>query len=472
MEAATRAEFQARVGLLKRSMATIEQPYLPTLLKDKMAKLPVDVRQALATEPIARTAFQEDLLRKREKDLRVAPSVMKAAMKVDERLVWTALDQEMRELSKLLPPSPDVASGMADTGPRPPAVRLLFKGNVNNPTEVVGPGFPSVFQGTLPRFEDRPQASSTGRRKALAAWLTRADHPLTARVMINRLWQNHFGRGIVATPSDFGFQGAEPTNPELLDWLATEFIGSGWRMKAMHKLMVTSATYRQSSVASPKTLKEDPENQLFSRMFRRRLEGEAVRDALLAASGRLDRREGGPSVFPDLPPGVATRGGWERSLSEADRDRRSIYVFVRRNLKYPLFDAFDAPDTNTTCPERNISVNAPQALMLLNSGLVLDLAQSFAGRLLGSVSEQRHDLNALVTTSYRLGLGRAPSAEELKRGVYFLETQAASLSTRTENPKLLNLPKPLPEGQDLALGAALVDYCHVLLNLNEFVFVD
>jgi hypothetical protein len=206
-------------------------------------------------------------------------------------------------------------------------------------------------------------------------------------------------------------------------------------------------------------------------MSRRRLEGEAVRDALLAVSGRLDQRKGGPSIFPELPPGVVTRGGWEPSPSQADRDRRSIYVFVRRNLKYPLFDAFDAPDTNTTCPERNITVNAPQALMLLNSGLVLDQARSFAGRLLGTVAERR-DPKALVTAAYRLALSRPPTADELARGVSFLEDQPAILSARADDPGKLDLPSPMPDGYGPAQGAALVDYCHVLLNLNEFVFVD
>src|SRR5436305_1658819 len=147
----------------------------------------------------------------------------------------------------------------------------------------------------------------------------------------------------------------------------------------MHRLMVTSATYRQSSLAPAKTLEDDPDNLLFGRMPRRRLEGEAVRDALLTVSGQLNLKPGGPSVFPDLPPGVQTRGGWTRSASAADRNRRSLYVFARRNLKYPLFDAFDAPDSNVTCPERNVSVNAPQALMLLNSDLILDLAPPLAG---------------------------------------------------------------------------------------------
>src|SRR5262249_3415254 len=156
-----------------------------------------------------------------------------------------------------------------------------------------------------------------------------------------------------------------------LDWLASEFVDRGWSQKAMHRLMVTSAAYRQSSTPTAGSIEADPDNALFSRMFRRRLEGEAVRDALLAAAGQPDRPVGGPSVYPALPPGIEPRGGWPRSASAADRQRRSLYVFAKRNLKYPLFDAFDAPDTNVTCPERNVSVNAPQALMLLNSGLVL-----------------------------------------------------------------------------------------------------
>ena len=183
-------------------------------------------------------------------------------------------------------------------------------------------------------------------------------------MIVNRvLWQGHFGRGIVSTPGDFGTQGSAPSHPELLDWLATEFIARGWSQKAMHRLMVTSATYRQSSQPSEKTLEADADNLLFSRMTRRRLEGEAVRDALLAVAGQLDTRIGGPSVYPDLPPGVDNRGGWPRSASQADRNRRSLYVFIKRNLKYPLFDAFDVPDTNLTCPERNIHLDdAPQAL--------------------------------------------------------------------------------------------------------------
>jgi len=312
---------------------------------------------------------------------------------------------------------------------------------------------------------------TTGRRRALAEWLMKPENPLPARVMANRLWRDHFGRGIVATPSDFGTQGAAPSHPELLDWLASEFVAQGWGLKAMHRLLVSSATYRQSSIPTAEALAADPENSLFSRMARRRLEAEAVRDAMLAAAGQLDLRVGGPSVFPELPPGIDPRGGWPRSASAADRNRRSLYVFAKRNLKYPLFDAFDTPDTNVTCAERNVSVNAPQALMLLNSALILDSARFLAGRVLAAAPD-RSDLSALVLGAYRGVLSRDPDAGEVERGVAFLEAEPELTSARAEDPNSLALPVPMPDGGDLAQGAALVDYCHVLLNLNEFVFVD
>ena len=168
---------------------------------------------------------------------------------------------------------------------------------------------------------------------------------------------------------------------------------------------------------------------------------------------------------------METRGGWTRSVDEKDRNRRSIYVFVRRNLKYPLFDAFDSPDTNTTCAERNVTVNAPQALMLLNSGLVMEQARAFAGRLLTTVKDP-NDPKSLVETTYRLAFGRSPQADELSRGLKFLQDQPGVLSERADDPKSLDLPAPMPDGYGPARGAALVDYCHAILNLNEFVFVD
>jgi hypothetical protein len=469
--ATIRAEHKARRDMVRKGLSEVERPYLETLLKDKLDKLPADVRKALLIDPEERTAAQEDLLKKYARETSVSPPAMAAVMTPADRRVWSELSGDMKVLDHAAPAASPAGSGMTDEGPEAPPVRLLAKGNFAMPAEVVDPGFPSVFKGSLPTFAARSTGATSGRRAALVEWLTRPDHPLTARVIVNRLWQGHFGRGIVATPSDFGTQGAEPSHPELLDWLATELIARGWSLKAIHRLMVTSATYRQSSKPTPRALEDDPDNTLFDRMNRRRLEGEAVRDALLSVAGTLDGRVGGPSVFPDLPPGVETRGGWARSASESDRNRRSVYVFVRRNLKYPLFDAFDMPDTNTTCPERNTSVNAPQALMLLNSDLVLDQARAFAGRLLRETPD-RNDPEALVSLAYRLTFGRPPRPEELSRGASFLRDQPALLSARLDRSDPRDLPRPTPDGYDLAQAAALVDYCHALMNVNEFVFVD
>jgi hypothetical protein len=438
-------EHRSRVAAVKREVQALERPHLAELIKDKLAKLPAEVRKAFATEPEKRSAFQEDLLEKFANAMAVDTKAMRAAMPPETRRLWEDRSRTMAALVKDAPPELPSASGMITSEAEAKPVRLLRKGNYVNLGEVVAPGFLSVLTpGRVSREEPRLG------RNALAEWLTRPEHPLTARVMVNRLWQGHFGRGIVATPSDFGTQGSPPTHPELLDWLACEFVARGWSLKAMHRLMVTSASYRQSSVPSARAREEDPDNVLFGRMPRRRLEAEAVRDALLAVSGQLDGRMGGPSVFPDLPPGITTRGGWTRSQSESDRNRRSLYVFVRRNLKYPLFDAFDSPDTNVTCPERNVSVNAPQALMLLNSDVVLAWARQFARRVEVEAAEPGYP-RALVRTAYRIGLGREPNEDEEERGARFLQQAGANGSTK---------------------GESLDDFCHTVLNLNEFVFVD
>jgi hypothetical protein len=290
----------------------------------------------------------------------------------------------------------------------------------------------------------KPSSRSTGRRTALADWLLRPQNPLTARVIVNRLWQHHFGRGLVATPSDFGAMGDEPTHPELLDWLATELIRSGWSLKAMHRLIVTSEAYRQSSRVAKDGLLLDPENTLLWRQNRRRLDGEAIRDALLAVSGRLNQAMGGPSVFPELPPELAklsSKGAvWPVSPKRADRERRSLYVFVRRNLRYPFFEVFDRPDTNVSCPRRPVTTIAPQALTLLNSGLPHDAARDLAARAAAEAGPARA---AQAEHMAVLALGRPPDVAERRMMAEFL-AQGDSLS-------------------HLALA---------LINANAFVYVD
>jgi hypothetical protein len=256
--------------------------------------------------------------------------------------------------------------------------------------------------------------------------------------MVNRIWQHHFGRGIVPTPSDFGLQGRRPSHPDLLDWLAGEFIACGWSIKQMHKLLLISAVYQQSGRPLSEALARDPENQLYSRHQRRRLEGEAVRDSLLAISGVLNREMGGPGVFPPIPEDVFKGSkGWSVSKNTSDQNRRSVYIFARRNLRFPFLEVFDAPDSNLSCPERPRSTSAPQSLTLLNADEVMAASQVTAARLMNEAPDEER-----ITLGYRLILGRRPTDREQALAREFLKTAPYS------------------------------ELCRALFNLNAFAYVE
>jgi hypothetical protein len=247
-------------------------------------------------------------------------------------------------------------------------------------TKEVRRGSVAIRDTAAARIVAPADIASTGRRTALAEWLASPENPLTPRVMVNRIWHYHFGRGIAGTPSDFGAMGERPINPALLDYLAATFVENGWSIKKMHRLIMLSNTYQESARPNPDAVKVDPEDRLAWRYNRHRLEGEAIRDSILEVSGRLNLKMGGPGVFPPLPAGVETRGGWKKDEEASEAERRSVYVFVRRNTRYPMFEVFDMPDTHESCPRRNATVTAPQALELLNNELVLDWSRSLAGR--------------------------------------------------------------------------------------------
>ncbi len=238
---------------------------------------------------------------------------------------------------------------------------------------------------------------------------------MTARVLVNRLWQGHFGQGIVATPNDFGAAGEKPTHPELLDWLAVEFVESGWSMKAMHRLMVTSAAYRQSALvdlnnaAQAKALAADSGNKLLWHARRQRLTGEALRDSVLFVAGHLNEKMYGPSARPELPEGLGNHA-WQPDPKPEDRNRRSIYVLAKRNLRLPMLDAFDLPDMHNSCARRSTTTTAPQALLMLNSDFVLTEATHWAQRLM---KEARTD-DALIAAAYTQAYARQPTAAELE----------------------------------------------------------
>jgi hypothetical protein len=333
---------------------------------------------------------------------------------------------------------------------------------------------------------EHPRASRTD----LASWLTREDNFLSTRVIVNRLWQHHFGRGLVETPSDFGRMGNPPSHPELLDWLSGELSRGGWSLKHMHRLMLASATYRQAShlhdgatsdasweqldvaVQSWQQAEEaDPENRLLWRANRQRLEGEAIRDAMLAASDRLSRGRGGRGVMPPLPEELVVtllKDQWQVSEDPEDHRRRSIYLFARRNLRYPLFEAFDRPDSNASCPRRSRSTIAPQALFLLNSEFSMMCARDLAAYILHHASD---DIAAQIDLAYRRTLGRHPTDKEQTHSRGFLAERAKSSRLASPAEDALSQDS-FPPATDPHRAAALTYLCLALFNLNEFIYVD
>ena len=270
----------------------------------------------------------------------------------DKKKRYQELEQKLAVAEPRRPEAPPSTMSVSDVGREGPPTFRLQTGDWRKPKEQVTAGFPAFLGGG----DARPSAGleTTGLRSALAEWLTRKDNPQTARVMVNRLWQHHFGVGIVGTPSDFGVMGEAATHPELLDWLTAEFTESGWSLKHMHRLMVLSAAYRQDSQVEPKdarcakALEADHDDHLLWHARRVRLEGEAIRDAMLTVSGELNPRPFGVSARPKLPDRISSYA-WKADAKPEDQDRRSVYVFAKRNLRYPLFDAFDLPDMHNSC---------------------------------------------------------------------------------------------------------------------------
>ena len=316
--------------------------------------------------------------------------------------------------------------------PRPNYIHI--KGDFLRKGKEVQPATPAVLH-PLP-------AKTVPNRLDLARWIVDPANPLTARVTVNRVWQHYFGEGIVETENDFGTQGRAPTHPELLDWLATEFREQKWSMKALHRLIVTSATYRQSSKVRPELATVDPRNRLLARQNRLRLEAEIVRDVALAASGLLSPKIGGPSVFPPQPDGVyrftQVQREWKPSAGP-DRFRRGLYTYFWRSAPHPALMAFDAPESTSTCTRRNRSNTPLQALTLLNDGAFYEFAQALAVRIL---SDCPGDDTERVRYAFRLCLARAPSEQEQQRIVQLLSRVQESLASDADEAKRLAADEP------------------------------
>jgi len=451
--------------VLRQQIDELEAPHRERLFNEKLAALSEDAQLAHKTPKPQRTVEQENTVQETAGMVKVSETELAKALSGADRSRRENLQNELKKISK--PSALPATMALANTNGVAPRTFILHRGDYQQPGDEVAPGFPAMLRGSRSEEAqvtasqkpdaDSPQepnfnrSTATSRRTALAEWLASPANPLTARVLVNRIWQHHFGRGLVATTSDFGTRGARPTHPELLDWLASEFVAHGWSIKAMHRLILRSAAYQQSSEPSPEALERDPENKLFSRQNRVRLEGEAIRDSLLAVSGRLDATMFGPSALPPLPADLAAAAkNWTMNNVAADPVRRSVYVFARRNLRYPFFEVFDAPDNNVTCPERGRSVTAPQALTLLNSEEVLTAAGAAATRILQEVSST----DERIGRAFRLTLGRAPAASELEKSTLFLREHRGG-------------KQPTQPGQ-----AEFTALFRALFNLNAFVFVE
>jgi len=381
---------------------------------------------------------------------------------------------ELTETTKARRPPDDLVHCLTEERGNVPVTHLFARGDFNSPKAEIAPGELAVLNAagwSLP--PDDPALPTSGRRLAYARHLTSGEHPLVARVLVNRFWLHVFGRGLVATPGDFGVQGARPSHPELLDWLADEFVKGGWRVKPLLRMLVTSRAYRQSSTRRPDVESLDPENALLARMNVRRLEAETIRDWLLATSGRLAPTMHGKAVpvMPDdvgqVVVGVDTRDSAGRPSGKviplgSDEFRRSIYVQVRRSMPLGMLEPFDLPVMTPNCEQRNRSTVAPQSLLMMNSELVVSQAMALAERI-------RHEAGEGAVGQVRrlwvLAYGRPATDAELASALEFLYEQTAALAEQAAAEKVDD--KQAPPGK-----TALAQLCHAIVSSNEFLYVD
>ncbi|WP_020481385.1 DUF1549 and DUF1553 domain-containing protein [Methylomonas sp. MK1] len=387
------------------------------------------------------------------------------------------LDKELKKFSDLKPTtSSNTISAMTELGhPDAPPSYVFAVGDHEKPLEEVQPAFPEAITDEKPDI--KPLPFSSGRRSALAKWITSPTNPLTARVFTNRIWDQYFGKGIVTTVSDFGKAGQKPTHPELLDYLAHKFVNDGWSVKKLHREILLSSVYRQSSAYREDVAQADGENQLLAVFPRQRLEAEQVRDSLLAAAGKLEEKVGGPSVYPPLPKAINTASGnfqgdpaWKTSKDVHDQNRRSLYIFTRRSIPYPILDSFNMASPQEAHSKREVTTTPLQALTLYNSELIFDWSKSLAGRVINEAGEDEEDR---ISRLYQILFARQPKDDEKESLQAFLNEQEAIIRAKAADGKFeVNVPagvKDKPLG-DPVRAAAFVDLVHVVANSNEFIY--
>ena len=445
-------EIEQQQRKLTQLAVSVRQQHLEEQLKSVPADLRQPLRALLTVDSGKRGPRQRELAAQYEAKLVLDDAMLKKHPAYKRAAV--EIDRTIKSLQSEKVDRPQIRA-LWDRGVPSPTY-VYRRGDYRQWSSLVGPGVPSVLTDGKTPFVYQPpwpDATKTGRRLALARWLVASDHPLTSRVMVNRIWKHHFGRGIVTTIDNFGKLGVPPSHPELLDWLANQFVQTGWSLKRLHRLLVTSQVYRQTSRVSSEQLRDDAENQWFTRMPLQRLDAEELRDSLLAVADRLDERPfGRPDAVNVRKDGLVTSIGKEGSW------RRSLYVRHRRKELPTVLETFDLPQMNPACQQRPTSTVAQQALFLMNNTAVRALSQDFARRILG----QTADPVAQVERAYLTALGHGPTAEEREVAVQTLlnlEAEFAALSNAAEQP------------QDSA-EQALAVLCHTLMNSAAFLFVD
>ncbi len=459
-----------KIEALEKKIAAVGNGVQAELFAAGESSLPARAVKAVRTPEADRNAVQQSLAREFAKQL---AAEIRDTMPSSAGREIQALEEAICELREQTP-ARDLAYIMHEPRSKPSPSFLLIRGKATNPGPEVPAAVPAVLSEHGPTFTPWAKSNRTSlRRLALAEWIAGPDNPLTARVIVNRVWQFHFGEGIVRTPSDFGLMGEPPTHPQLLDWLANRFVDNGWSIKKLHRLIMTSNTYRMSKEWNPAYGVEDPENRLFWRVPYRRLEVEAIRDSMLAVSGRLNPQVYGPSMYPYVPP-AALEGSSDpdkiwKPFDEQDASRRTIYAFVKRSMIVPMLEVLDLCDTTKSSAKRINTAVATQALTLFNGEFVNRQARHLAERLMREVGPDPRDQ---IDRAYRLAFARPPTEDEQKSLLSFLRDEAArpakEPSTTADSSFSAATTPPLQEAEK----HALIQLCRVILNMNEFVYAD
>ena len=450
---------EQEIKRLKRSLEEKAAPFRKQLLQEKMEKIPAalraDVEAAAEVAEDSRSELQKYLVEAFQEFLTLEPGELEKRFE-EYRKESAKIKEAVTKAEKKLQRRPSIRA-LFDMPGKPTPNYLLLRGEHIRPGDSVEPGIPTALRPqTRPYRIEKPEWSS-GRRLALARWLGQPDHPLTARVMVNRIWQHHFGRGLVATPGNFGKLGAVPSHPELLDWLATEFVRRGWSVKAMHRLIMTSSAYRQSSgSAGDEATNGHSDNSLLSRFPLQRLDAEALRDSILKISARLDPTPFGPADQVEVQ-----EDGEVTSQCSSAGCRRSVYMLQRRTTPLTMLDTFDAPQLNPNCVKRSQSMVTSQALQLWNSQLARKSARHFAGRVIDAVGS---DLESQVEQVYLAALSRWPTATEKAVALREIGQLDRHWAEHLESDT------PAEPRRSRARWLALSTFCHAMLNSAEFIF--